>query len=158
MTTDALEHDGPTRRTHAGRLGALAGVTAIVMFIAWIAISGWSGTDGGFVQAVAQISIGAVVAGWIVGRRVGRSLLGWLLGLVTYGVVAWFVVLPLNVAGSLWEELRTGQVSGLPGILVAAGGYLLYGLVSSLYAFVYLMPFGAGWILTFLLLRRAVEG
>jgi hypothetical protein len=157
MTTDALEHDGPARRTHAGRLGALAGVTPVVMFVAWNAIFGWGGTNSGFVQAVAQISFGAVVAGWIVGGRVGRSLRGRLLGLVTYGVVAWLVVLPLNVAGSTWEGLRTGQVSGLPGILVAAGGYLLYGLVSSLYAFVYLMPFGTGWILTFLLLRRALE-
>lgn len=157
MTTHALNHDGPARMTDAGRLGALAAVTPIAIFIAWIAISGWGGTDSGFVQAVAQISFGAVVAGWIVGRRVGRSLRGWLLGLVTYGVVAWLVVLPLNVAGSTWEGLQTGQVSGLPGILVAAGGYLLYGLVGSLYAFVYLMPFGTGWILTFLLLRRAVQ-
>lgn len=157
MTTDALEHDGPTRRTRAGRLGTLAGLTPVTMFIAWIAISGWSGTTGEFFLAVAQIAIGAVVAGWIVGRRIGRSILGGLLGLVTYGLIAWLVLLPFNAVGSTWEGLRTGQVSGPIGIVVAAGDYLLYGAVISMYAFVFLIPFGAGWILTFLLLRWAVE-
>jgi len=157
MTTDALAHDGPIRRSPAGRLGALAGVTPIAMFSAWIAISGWGGTSSGFVLAVAQIGLGAVVAGWIVGGRIGRSVPGRLLGLVAYGLVGWLVVLPLNVVGSTWQDLHAGRASDPVGIALAAGGYLLYGAVSSIYAVVFLIPFGVGWILTFLLLRRAFD-
>lgn len=157
MTTDVLAHDGPTRRPSAGRLGALAGLTPIAMFGAWIVIAGWGGTTSEFVLAAAQIALAAVVAGWIVGGRVGRSIPAHLIGLVAYGFVARLVVLPLNVVGSTWEELRAGRVSDLVGIVLAAGGYLLYGFVSAIYAVVFLLPFGAGWLVTFLILRRAFE-
>jgi hypothetical protein len=157
MTTDVLADVGPARRRSAGRLGALAGVTPLAMFGAWIAISGWGGTAGEFVRAAAEIALGSIVAGWIVGGRLGRSIAARLIGLVAYGYVAWLVLLPLNVAGSTWEELRSGQVSDPVGVVLAAGGYLLYGLVSGIYAAVFLLPFGAGWIVTFLLLRRAFQ-
>ena len=157
MTTRVVANDGPDRRPSAGRLGALAGVTPIAMYGAWIAISGWGGTTSEFWLASAQIVLGAVVAGWIVGGRLGRSIPAHLIGLVGYGFVARLVLLPLNVVGSTWEELRHGRVSDPAGIVVAAGGYLLYGFVSAIYTVVFLLPFGAGWLVTFLLLRRVVE-
>jgi hypothetical protein len=101
------------------------------------------------------LSLGAVAAGWIVGGRLGRSIPARLLGLVAYGFVAWLVLLPLGVAGSTWEELHAGRVSDLLGVVASAGGFLLYGAVSGLYAVVFLLPFGAGWLVTFLLLLRA---
>ena len=143
--------------TGAGRLGAVAAVTPMAMYLAWIAISGWSGDARQFALAAAEITLGAVAAGWIVGGRVGRSVAASLLGLVAYGFVAWLVLLPLNVAGSTWEDVRSGRVSDLLGVVVAAGGYLLYGLVSGIYALVFLLPFGAGWVVTFLILRRIFE-
>ena len=157
MTMGSLAHDGPAPRPGAGRLGAVAAVTPIAMYLAWIAISGWSGDARQFALAAAEITLGAVAAGWIVGGRVGRSVAASLLGLVAYGFVAWLVLLPLNVAGSTWEDVRSGRVSDLLGVVVAAGGYLLYGLVSGIYALVFLLPFGAGWVVTFLILRRIFE-
>jgi hypothetical protein len=157
MTTDVLAHDGPARGTSAGRLGALAAVTPIAMFGAWIAIAGWGGTPIELLLATLEIALGAVVAGWIVGGRLGRSIPARLLGLVAYGLVGWLVLLPLDVAGSTWEEVRAGRVSDLLGVVTSAGGYLLYGAVSGIYAVVYLLPFGAGWIVTFLLLQRATR-
>ena len=155
--TGALAHDGPTRPPSADRLGALAAITPIAMFGAWIVISGWGGTASEFALAMAQITLGAVVAGWIVGGHLGRTIPGYLLGLVVYGFVGRLVLLPLNVAGSTWEDLRSGRVSDLLGVVVAAGGYLMYGLVSAIYTLVFLLPFGVGWIVTFLILRRVLE-
>lgn len=157
MTTEVLARDGPRRRPSAGRLGALASVTPIAMYGAWIAISGWGGSASQFVLAGAEITLGAVVAGWIVGGRMGRSIPGHLLGLVAYGFVAWLVLLPLSVVGSTWEDVRSGRVSDLAGVVLAAGGYLLYGAVSGIYALIFLLPFGAGWIVTFLILRRVFD-
>jgi hypothetical protein len=157
MTIGVLAHDGPTRRPSAGRLGALAAATPIAMFVAWIAISGWGGVTGAFVLAATQIALGAVVAGWIVGGRMGRSMLGHVVGLVAYGFVAYLVLLPLNVVGSTLGDVQSGRLSDLGGVVLAAGGYLLYGAVAGLYATVYLLPFGAGWIVTFFLLRRVFE-
>jgi hypothetical protein len=135
----------------------LAAATPIAMLGAWIVISGWGGTTGQFVLSAAQFALGAVVAGWIVSRRLGRSIPGRLVGIVAYGLVGWLVVLPLNVVGSTWEELQAGRVSDPVDLVLAAGGYLLYGAVSAVYAVVFLLPFGAGWLVTFLLLRRAFE-
>lgn len=133
----------------------MAAVTPIVMFLAWIWINGWSGSQEGFIEAVVEISIGAVVAGSILGLVFDGTLGRGLIALITYGVVAWLAVLPINAVGSTWEELRAGRVSGPIEIGTSIGSYLLVGLVNSLYGFVYLLPFGAGWMLSLLLLRRA---
>ncbi len=127
------------------------------MYGAWIGISGWGGSSSQFALSSAAIALGAVVAGWIVGGRMGRSIPGHLLGLAAYGFVARLVLLPLGVAGSTWEDVQSGRASDLAGIVLAAGGYLLYGAVSGIYTLVFLLPFGAGWIVTFLILRRAFE-
>jgi hypothetical protein len=157
VTTSAFAHDGPTRPPFAGRLGALAGVTPIAMFGAWVAISGWGGAPIELVRGRVAISLGAVAAGWIIGVRLGDSITGLLVGLVTYGPVAYLLLLPLNVAGATFGDLQAGRLSDAVGIVVAATGYLLYGLVAGIYTFVFLLPFGAGWIVTFLILRRVFE-
>ena len=157
MTMGALAHDGPTRRPSAGRLGALGAVTPVAMYLAWIAIAGWGGDVSQFVLRTAELTLGAVAAGWIVGGRLGRSIGASLLGFVVYGFVGWLVLFPLNIAGSTWQDVQSGRVSDLLGVVVAAGGYLLYGLVTGIYVSLFLLPFGAGWIATFLLLRRAFE-
>jgi hypothetical protein len=127
------------------------------MYLAWNAISGWWGDASRFALATAAITLGAVAAGWIVGGRLGRSVAGIVLGLVVYGFVAYLVLLPLNIAGSTWEDLRSGRISDLLGVVVAAGGYLLYGLVTAFYLSLFLLPFGAGWMATFLILRRIFQ-
>lgn len=151
--TSAIAHGRPGRPSD-GRLGAVAGITPIAMFGAWTAISGWGGVTGAFVLAATQIALGAVVAGWIVGARICHSFLGYVVGLLAYGLVGYLVLLPLGVVGSTLGDVQSGRVSD-PS--VAAAGYLLYGAVSAIYAIVFLLPFGAGWIVTFVILRRVFE-
>ncbi len=157
MTTSASAHDGSTSGVDAGLLGALAGVTPVVMFAVWIAISGWGGTGTTLLVATGELAIAAVVAGWIVARWVGQSMPRQLLGIILFGLVGRLIVLPLDIVGSLFEEWRSGQTTSLGGIVVAAGGYLLYGLVAAIYTTLYLVPFGIGWLATFVLLRRVAE-
>ena len=157
MTMGALAHDGPTRRPSAGRIGALAAVTPVAMYLTWIAISGWGGDPNRFALATVELTLGAVASGWILGGRLGRSVAASLLGFVAYGFVAYLLLLPLNVAGSTWEDVQSGRVSDLLGVVVAAGGYVLYGLTTGIYVSLFLLPFGAGWMVTFLLLRRVSE-
>ena len=87
---------------------------------------------------------------------VARWWVGFI-GLVAYGLVAYLLLLPLNVVGATWEDVAAGRTSGAIELVVAAGLYLLYGLVSGIWVAVFLLPFGAGWMVTFLILRRAFE-
>ena len=135
----------------------MASVTPIAMLGLWIAISGWGGTPIELVRGVAGIGLGAVAAGWVVGARVGRSMVGRLVGFVAYGLVAYLLLLPLNVVGATWEDVAAGRTSGAVELVVAATLYLLYGLVSGIWVAVYLLPFGAGWLVTFLIVRRAFD-
>jgi hypothetical protein len=126
------------------------------MYLSWNVVVGWGGDASQFALATAEIVLGAVAAGWIVGGRMSRSIPGHILGLVAYGFVGLLVLFPLNVAGSTVGDVLAGRVSGVLEVLVAAATYVLYGFVSGLYASVFLLPFGAGWMVTFVLLRRAV--
>ena len=72
-------------------------------------------------------------------------------------MVAYLVLLPLNVVGATWEDVVAGRTSGALELVAAAILYLLYGLVSAIYVSVFLLPFGAGWMVTFLILRRAFD-
>jgi hypothetical protein len=155
VTTSALAHDGPTRPPSAGRVGVLAAVTPIAMFGMWIQLIGWGGTASEIALRVGVVAVVAAVAGWIVGRRLGRSIPGGL-GFVVYPIVAWLVFLPVGVAGATLGDLSAGRFSDAIGVVGAAMGYLLYGLVAGIYTFVLLLPFGAGWMATFVILRRIV--
>jgi hypothetical protein len=126
------------------------------MYLAWNAIAGWGSSGAAFLLATLEITLGAVVAGWIVGGRVGRSIPRHIVGLVAYGFVGALVVLPLNVVGSTIGDVRAGRVSGLLEVVAAVAGYVVYGLVSAAYVAVFLFPFGAAWMITFVLLRRAL--
>jgi hypothetical protein len=149
-----LANDGPARRPSARRLGALAALTPIAMYGTWNALSGWGGSTAGFIVASTQIVLGAIVAGWIVGGILGRSVARHLLAVVAYGSVAYLVLLPLNVLGATWADVQSGRASDLTAIVVAASGYLLYGVATAMYVTVFLLPFGAAWVATFVLLRR----
>jgi hypothetical protein len=124
---------------------------------AWFVSTGWVGSAGGLAFFVGEVAVGAVAAGWIVGRRLGRSLTDAIVGLLFYGLVAWLVLLPLNVAAGTVMDLQTGRVSDAVGLLAAPAGYLLYGLVAGVYASVFRLPFGLGWVVTFFILRRVFE-
>jgi hypothetical protein len=127
------------------------------MYGAWIGISGWGGTPVELVRGSVLIGLAAVVAGWIIGARVGRSLASELVGLVAYVPVAYLVLLPVNVLGAALEDVSAGRSSNALELVIAAATYALYGLVSAIYVSVFLLPFGAGWIATFLVIRRVFE-
>jgi hypothetical protein len=152
----ALAHDGLTPRPSGGRLGALAAVTPITMLLAWLLISGWDINTRSFAFAAAEYAIAGVSAGWIVGSRVDRSVAGGVIGAVAYGFVGWLVLVPINVAGAVWSDAQAGRVSDVLGIAAAAGGYLMYGLIVGAYVFAFLLPVGAGWMVTFVLLSRVL--
>jgi hypothetical protein len=154
MTTDALEQDGQARPSGARRLGAIAGVTPVAMFVAWTAISGWGGTAIEFVQGLAIIAGIALVAGWIVGGRSGRSIRSVLLDTIAYPVVAWLLVLPVGVIGSTWTGVIDGSLNDPAAVVISMLFMLLYEAASALYLIPFLTPFGAGWAVTYYILRR----
>jgi len=153
MSSAPLEVPSP-RPAAAGRLGALAGVAPSSMLAVWIWISGWGGTPGEFVLALSMLSIVAIVAGWIVGSRAGSSIPSTLLGVVAYALVAWLIYVPSAIIVSTWQGVRDGSIADLGSVAVRTAGGLAYGLVSSLWVVILLLPFGAGWMLTYRLLRR----
>ncbi len=157
MTTDALGHDERRRPSAAARLGAIAGVTPVAMFLIWIGISGWGGTPFEFVQGLAIIAAIAVVAGLIVGGRSGRSVRSLLLDAVAYPAVAWAFVLPIGVVGSTWTRVIDGSLSDPAGVVTSMFFLLLYGAVSAIYLIPLLTPFGAGWAVTYRALRRGMR-
>ena len=157
MTTRSVADGGSAGRPSGGRLGVLAAIAPVTMFLAWNLIAGWGSSGGAFLLTTLEITLGAVVAGWIVGGRVGRSVPGHILGLVAYGLVGALVLLPLNVAGSTLGDVQAGRISGVLEVVVATAGYLVYGFVSAAYIAVFLLPFGAAWMVTVVLLRRALD-
>jgi hypothetical protein len=157
MTTEAREHGERTRPSAAPRLGALAGVTPVVMFLAWNAISGWGGTPIQFAQSMAVISVIAIVAGWIVGGRSDRSIRSVILDTVGFAVVAWLLVLPIGVVGSTWTGVVDGSLGDPAAVVISTFFLLLYGAVSGIYLIPFLTPLGAGWSLTYYLLRRGMH-
>ena len=52
-------------------------------------------------------------------------------------------------SGATWEDVVAGRTSGAVELVAAAILYLLYGLVSAIYVSVFLLPFGAGWMVTY---------
>jgi hypothetical protein len=156
MTSVIAQH-GSIRRPSSGALGVLAAITPITMLLAWLAVTGWDVTSRSFAFAAVEYTIGGVSAGWIVGSRVDRSVAGHIIGLAAYGVVGWLVLLPINAAGAVWNDLQGGPMSDALAIVVAGSGYLLYGLIVGVSVFAFLLPVGAGWIVTFLLVRRAFD-
>jgi hypothetical protein len=155
MATNALEND--TRApSDIRRLGAIAAATPITMYLVWNVISGWGGTRIEFIRATAVLLVIAIAAGWIVGGRSGRSIRSALLDCLAYAAVAWLITLPIGVIGSTWAGVSDGTFADPIAALGSMGPLLLYGLVSSFYVIPLLTPFGAGWSLTYHLLRRGM--
>lgn len=142
-------------RAASGRLGALAGITPSLMLAAWTWISGWGGTPGEFILALSILSGVAIVADWVVGSRVGSSTRSTLLGVAAYALVAWSIYVPVGVVGSTWQGLWDGSVADLGTVAVRMAGGLAYGLVSSTWVVILMLPFGAGWMLTYRLRQRS---
>ncbi len=153
MTTEALNSDRSSR-SHISRLGAIAAFTPVAMYLAWNRISGWGGTPIEFARATAVLMAIAIAAGWIVGGRSGHSIRIALLDCVAYAAVAWLITLPIGVIGS---TLTGGAFASPIAAVGSVGSGLLYGLASSLYVIPLLTPFGAGWSLTYHLLRRGMR-
>lgn len=139
----------------AGRLGALAGIAPSLMLAVWTGISGWGGTPVEFVFALSILSAVAIVAGWVVGPRIGPSIRSTLLGVVAYTVVACLTYVPVGVAGSTWQGVQDGSLADPVAVVTRLAGGLAYGLVSSIWVVILLLPFGAGWMVTYRLLQRA---
>jgi len=138
MTTDAFEQSRPTRTS--ARKGALAGITPVAMFFAWIAMTGWSGTSADLIRATVAIASVSVLTGWIVGARSRGSIRHTVVAVLAYPALAWLVMLPI---GAIVSTTPWG---------------VLYGLVASLYVIPLLTPFGLGWSLTYYALRRVTGG
>lgn len=155
MATEAVENDLRSR-SRIRRLGAIASITPIAMYVVWNQISGWGGTPIEFVQATAILLAIAITAGWIVGGRSGHSIHSALLDCVAYAAVAWLITWPIGVIGSTWAGVSDGTFADPIAALGSMGPLLLYGLVSSFYVIPLLTPFGAGWSLTYHLLRRGM--
>lgn len=130
----------PSPRYEAtGPLGALAGIAPGLIVVAWTWIAGWSGTPGAFLVSLIAISVVAVVAGWVVGSRVGASIRSSMLGVI----------------GSSWQGIQDGSLTGPVAVVVVMFGLLAYGLVSSIYMVMLLVPLGTAWMVTLRLLQRA---
>jgi hypothetical protein len=157
MTTDTLGHAERPRPSTGARLGALAGVTPVLMFLAWNGIFGWGGTPIEFIQGLVIIAAIALVAGWIVGGRSRRSVRSVLLDTVAYPVVVWLLVLPISVVGSTWTGVVEGSLGDPAAVVTSMLFLLLYGAASAIYLIPFLIPFGAGWALTYYLLRRGMR-
>lgn len=146
----------PSPRYEAtGPLGALAGIVPGLIVVAWTWIAGWSGTPGAFLVSLIAISVVAVVAGWVVGSRVGASIRSSMLGVVAYAAMAWLIYVPVGVIGSSWQGIQDGSLTGPVAVVVVMFGLLAYGLVSSIYMVMLLVPLGTAWMVTLRLLQRA---
>jgi len=135
-------------------LGALAGIAPGVMFVALNSIMGWHGTLGEVLVPLTVVLIAAVVAGWVVGSRIGSSTRSSLLGVIAHAGVAWLTFVPFGVIQGTWQRVQDGGATDPVAVVVAMVGLLAYAFVSSVYVVPLLVPFGAVWMVAFRLLGR----
>lgn len=136
------------------RLGVLAGIAPGVMFVALNSIAGWYGTPGEFLLPLTMILIVAVVAGSVVGSRIGSSTRSSLLGVIAYAGAAWLTFVPFGVIQGTWQRVQDGGATDPAVVVAAMVGLLAYAFVSSIYVVPLLVPFGGVWMVAFRLLRR----
>lgn len=153
MSFAAWHVPGP-RREPMARLGALAGIAPGSLVVAWSSIVHWYGGPRESLMPLTTILIVAVVAGWIVGSRIGSSIRSSLLGIVGYSWAAWLIFVPFGVMGSTWERVQVGSITDPAAVVAGVAGLLAYALVASIWVPIYLLPVGAIWIVTFRLLGR----
>lgn len=126
------------------------------MFVALNSIGRWNGTPSEFLLALTAVLIVAVVAGWIVGSRIGSSIRSSLLGVIAYAGAAWLSFVPFGVIQGTWQRVQDGGATDPTAVVAAMVGLLAYAFVSSIYIVPLLVPFGAVWMVAFRLLRRVV--
>jgi hypothetical protein len=136
------------------RLGAAAGLAPALMFAGWVLVQGWSGSPTQFVVSFLALSLVAALAGWVVGSRLGVSVLSSLVGLVAYVLTASFIYVPIGAIGSTAQGGLDGSYADLGALLGGLIGFAAYGFVTSVYAWIFLIPLGVGWIVAFRLLQR----
>ena len=141
-------------RASATRRGALAAVAPAILIGAWVWIAVWSQSLGDVVLIVSIVATIAILAGGVVGARIGPSKTSSALGVVAYAAVAWLSFVPVGVAWAIWEGFADGSVSDASSLIVTVIGRLAYGLVSTLYMVVLLLPLGVAWIVAFRALGR----
>ncbi len=134
-------------------IGAFAGLTPTLMLFAWLQITGWSGDASQLAVAIFLLGAVAVAAGVIVGPRLGAGIRASLVGVIAYALVAWSIYVPVGVIASTVGGIADGTLQGVAAIVGSVVGYLAYALVTSLYVWIFLVPFGIGWILTVRILR-----
>jgi len=127
----------------------MAGVAPALLFAAWTWIVAWYQSIGALVLIVSLLAVIAILAGGVVGARIGPSLTSSILGVVAYAASAWLLFVPVGVARTILEGLSADRIRDGGSLLVTAVGGLAYGLVSTLYMVVLLLPLGAAWVVTF---------
>jgi len=140
-------------RAKGTRSGALAAIAPALLIVAWTWVAAWYQSIGELVIAVSVLAVIAILAGGIVGARIGPSMTSSVLGIVAYAAVAWLVFVPVGVARTVLGALGEGRMDASDLAITLFGG-LAYGLVSSLYMVILLLPLGVVWVVAFRVLGR----
>ena len=140
-------------RAKGTRSGALAAIAPALLIVAWTWVAARYQSIGELVLAVSVLAAIAIVAGGIVGARIGPSMTSSVLGIVAYAAVAWLVFVPVGVARTVLGALGEGRMDASDLAITLFGG-LAYGLVSSLYMVILLLPLGVVWVVAFRVLGR----
>ena len=140
-------------RAKGTRSGALAAIAPALLIVAWTWVAAWYQSIGELVIAVSVLAVIAILAGGIMGARIGPSVTGSVLGIVAYAAVAWLVFVPVGVARTVLGALGEGRMDASDLAITLFGG-LAYGLVSSLYMVILLLPLGVVWVVAFRVLGR----
>ena len=138
----------------AARLGAAAGLAPPLMFTGWILVEGWTGSPNQFALAFLAFTLVATLAGWIVGSRLGDLVAASLIGLVAFTLTASLIYVPIGAIGSTAQSGLDGSYPDLGATLGGLIGFAAYGFVTSVYAWIFLLPLGAGWVVAFRLFQR----
>jgi len=141
-------------RASAGRTGAVAAIAPAALLAAWTWAAVWYQSVVGLVLIVSILATIAILAGGLVGARIGPSMTSSALGVGAYAAVAWLLFVPIGVAWAIWEGFGDGSIRDAAGLAVTVAGRLAYGLVSTLYMVFLLLPLGVSWIVAFRVLGR----
>ena len=141
-------------RAKGTRSGALAAIAPALLIVAWTWVAAWYQSIGELVIAVSVLAVIAILAGGIVGARIGPSMTSSVLGIVAYAAVAWLVFVPVGVARTVLGALGEGRIKDASDLAITLFGGLAYGLVSSLYMVILLLPLGVVWVVAFRVLGR----
>jgi len=136
-------------RAGGTRSGALAAIAPALLIGAWTWITLGYQSIGELVLAVSVLAAIAILAGGIVGARIGPSMTSSVLGIVAYAAVAYLLFVPVGVAWAIWEGIGDGSIADAGALVITVAGRLAYGLVSTLYVVILALPLGVAWVVAF---------